>query len=409
VTDPTAFSASKVMWEFTQTDDSDMGNVVGRPQFLKLRTSLPTDTKATYKWFAVVGSGVNNASGTPTLFLLTLDKPAGTAWTLGTNYYKISFPVDAAQAALTPDGLINFSATPESDGVVSRVYAGDLHGNMWKLDFRPYGTAGWNMNNLSAFQSSSSTPIPLYIAKDAVGVVQPISHSPSIVRNVSSGDFYVAFGTGKFLEKTDKTSVTTQTFYAVLDNQSSVADSSSPLSAINGRGRLVKGDLTTTPGQITVSAFTWGRPLSDGDTSSRSGYYFEYPNTGERQISNMTLTGSVLVFGSIIPGTLETGCVVVGEGGTEYHVDIDTGSGVKSIYKPSTVGLLGTPIVLDIGPATTFTTSDNVGKRTRTTSSIVVLSGSTGIATSLTNLTTVTAGRLSWREINNYQDMKNSP
>jgi len=409
VTDPTAFSASKVMWEFTQTDDSDMGNVVGRPQFLKLRTSPLTSATATYKWFAVVGSGVNNASGTPTLFLLTLDKPAGTAWTLGTNYYKISFPVDAAQAALTPDGLINFSATPEADGVVSRVYAGDLHGKMWKLDFRPYGTAGWNMNNLSAFHSNASTPIPLYIAKDASGVAQPISLSPSIVRNFLTGDFYVAFGTGKFLEKPDKTSVTTQTFYAVLDNQSSVADSSPALSVINGRGRLIKGDLTTTPGQITISAFKWGRPLSDGDTSIRSGYYFEYPNSGERQISDMTLTGNTLVFGSIIPGTLQAGCVLAGEGGTEYHVDIDTGSGANSIYKPSTVGLLGTPIILDVNPATTFTTSDTTGRRTRTTTSIVVLSGSTGIATSLTNLITVIAGRLSWRQINNYQDLKNIP
>jgi len=41
VTDPTAFDASKVMWEFTADDDVDMGFVVGQPQILKMRTSAP--------------------------------------------------------------------------------------------------------------------------------------------------------------------------------------------------------------------------------------------------------------------------------------------------------------------------------------------------------------------------------
>ncbi|MEO7127593.1 MAG: PilC/PilY family type IV pilus protein, partial [Rhodoferax sp.] len=60
VTNPAAFTASSVMWEFTHADDPDMGNVTGRPQILKLRTSAASVTPATYKWFAVVGSGVNN-------------------------------------------------------------------------------------------------------------------------------------------------------------------------------------------------------------------------------------------------------------------------------------------------------------------------------------------------------------
>ncbi len=59
VTDPTQFSASKVMWEFTSADDIDLGYVVGRPQVLKFRTSAP-DAPPDYKWFAVVASGVNN-------------------------------------------------------------------------------------------------------------------------------------------------------------------------------------------------------------------------------------------------------------------------------------------------------------------------------------------------------------
>ena len=39
VTNPSAFSKDSVMWEFTQADDADMGNVIGRPQILKFRTN----------------------------------------------------------------------------------------------------------------------------------------------------------------------------------------------------------------------------------------------------------------------------------------------------------------------------------------------------------------------------------
>lgn len=83
MTDPSAFGTSKVLWEFTSADDADLGYVIGQPQILKLRTSA---TASTYKWFAVVASGVNNyttdadgnysATGKPALFLLSLDKAA---------------------------------------------------------------------------------------------------------------------------------------------------------------------------------------------------------------------------------------------------------------------------------------------------------------------------------------------
>jgi Tfp pilus assembly protein, tip-associated adhesin PilY1 len=88
------------MWEFKRTDDADIGQVIGQPRIMKFKTS-GSATTATYRWFAVVASGVNNyvsdaagnfsTTGKPALFLLALDKPVGTAWAEGTNYYKIPF------------------------------------------------------------------------------------------------------------------------------------------------------------------------------------------------------------------------------------------------------------------------------------------------------------------------------
>lgn len=65
----------------------------------------------------------------------------GEAWELGTNYYKLSLPIDAMLddttllSTTTPTGAINFSVVIGNAGEVSELFVGDLHGRMWKLSF----------------------------------------------------------------------------------------------------------------------------------------------------------------------------------------------------------------------------------------------------------------------------------
>lgn len=417
VTDPAAFSAAKVMWEFTSTDDPDLGFVVGQPQIVKMRTSAPGVTP-TYKWFAMVAGGVNNyladsagnfsQFGNPTLFLLDLAKPAATAWILGVNYHKVALPVNAALAATTAPGVINFKTVlGPTAREVTQVFAGDLHGNLWKLDFRPHGNANWNMNALSAF--SNGTPYPLYIARDAAGAVQPISMAPSLVAGQTSNSIYVAFGTGKYLEAGDQASLAPNSFYVVHDNGSTAADNNpAGASVISGRGRLAAGTLNPN-GTVDVPTFVWGRATGDGDTTQRSGWYFDYSGSGERQISGATLAGDTLIFGSLIPGATAASnvCGVAGGGGNQYRVNIDSGDGAFTV---SNVGILGQPLVTEITSATTYSKSDSTGRRIKTISSQVFNQGSGGIdPSSEKQVTTMITGRLSWRQINNYQDLKNAP
>ncbi|MDO8262125.1 MAG: PilC/PilY family type IV pilus protein [Gallionella sp.] len=417
VTNPSAFSASNVMWEFTHDDDVDMGNVIGRPQILKLRTSAYNATTATYKWFAVVGSGVNNyvtastsvySNGNPALFLLDLSKPAGTAWSLGTNYYKISLPIDSTLSISKATGLVNFNATFGLAREVAQIFMGDLHGNLWKLDFSLLGSADWNINKLSSFNKGTITspnPYPLFTAKDAANNVQPITMAPSIANGAIPGTHYVLFGTGKYLESADKGSTTQQSMYMVYDDDNNSGDSS-PVgsSAISGRGRLQAGTNTTSTGVISVPAFTLGRATTDADTTQRSGWYFDFTVSGERQISSATVFGDTAVFGSLIPGASSSSgsCSAAGGGGNQYTVKIATGNG-NAIS--STVGLLGEPLVAEVTGATTSTISDSTGRRTKTITSQTIQQGSSGLSTGSTVTTTVVAGRLSWRQINNYQDL----
>jgi type IV pilus assembly protein PilY1 len=428
ITDPSNFSAANVMWEFTDSDDPDLGNVMGKPQILKLRTSAYNATTATYKWFAVVGSGVNNyrndgaglfsTTGNPALFLLDLSKSAGAAWSLGSNYYKIPLPVSSTLSQSKATGLVNFTAELSSGGDVARMYLGDLHGNLWKLDFSvSMGSSEWNINKLSAFNKgtvASPDPYPMFIAKDGSGSEQSITASPLIASGSERDTRYIYFGTGKYYESADKSSTTTQTEYMVYDNGSTSGDTLTGgavrASAISGRLRLKQGTANASTGLIATPAYTNGRAATNVNTEEiRSGWYADLPTSGERQISDGTLLplSTQIIFNSLIPGASgSTGCAIARDGGRTYKIDIATGNGSSS---ESSVGLLGEVMVVDRPDLTTRTLTDSTGRGIKIITSDVYQLGSQGWKKTESVTTQVVAGRLSWRQINNYQDLKNAP
>ncbi|CAM3579576.1 pilus assembly protein [Paracidovorax anthurii] len=418
VTSPGTFDASKVMWEFTTTDDADMGYVVGQPRILKLRTN--TGTTPTYRWFAVVASGVNNyvkadsngnySNGNPALFLLALDKPVGTAWALGTNYFKISLPVDSTLSVTMPTGAINFSPLWGANGEVTNIYIGDLHGRVWKLNFKDVASNNWSMTNVTAFKSGGQ-PAPLFIAKTSGNVVQPITAAPGLFTGpVVQGleTFYVMVGTGKFLETADATSTQTNTIYALYDDGTD--GSVSGAAAILGRTRLKQGSINTTTMTISVPAFTWGDATSDTDSSNpRSGWYVDFSGTGERLISAISNRGNLIAaFNTIIPGSSgsQGACATAAGSGNAYTLNVGTGAGT---YVQSQVGLLGPGLLLENESQTIVGAFDSAGQRIRQIKQKRINTGQTGIGTGGEVTITEVIGRLSWRQIHNYQDLKNAP
>ncbi len=420
VTDPTAFATtsagnSNILWEFTDKHDVDMGNVIGTPQILKLNVAAGSSTPD-YRYFAVVASGVNNhevdgrasTTGQPALFFLRLDKPKSTAWQLGANYYKVKFPVITSDSSL-PSGLANFTVRLGLAREVSYLYAGDLQGNLWKLDFRTTSADSWSLDNLSFFKNSGSA-IPMFVATDGATTPnrQPITMPPALSFGPNRG-IIVSFGTGRYLSAADNAApFRVQSMYSVFDNNSVTPDStSSPAAAISGRGRLQAGTVTST--SITFSGFAWGRPSADNDTTSRAGWYFDFYNsgttstltgTGERQISGLGVLAGRLIFGSVIPAV--TSC----DNGTGNLFVIDTLSGNGSATV-SDVGILGEPFLTRVGYSTLFV-SDPTGSRKETTRYQIIKQGSGGLGTQASQTIHNTVGRLSWREISNYQDVRNA-
>jgi type IV pilus assembly protein PilY1 len=404
VTNPETFTKDNVLWEFTERDHPAMGNVIGSPQIVKIRTT-DAGTTAAYKWYAVVASGVNNyaadgyasTTGNPSIFILDLsNKPvdnSGIAWTEGTNFWRIELPQSSTAIA---KGLVGFSVTknPLSDEL-ENVFAGDLQGNVWKLDFTLKGGSSLTTNattNLTKFNAKTGTATPFFVAKDGAGALQPITGEPVVV-NAFFDSKLVSFGTGKYLETSDTTvpATVTASFYTLLDNTK----------AISGRSVLQAGSVSTA-GVVTVPNFTYGLPTTDAP-ALKMGWYIDFDKLiAERQVSDITADFGQLFFGSLFP--TKGSC---GEGGGRlYTLNALTGNGVSEL---SQVGILAAPLIIEIPGALTL--SGSSGQRTSTPRIAAITQGSKGLKIASSGGADVPprqVGRLSWRQMNNYRENKNN-
>lgn len=417
VTNPSTFTKDNVLWEFTDKDHPAMGNVVGSPRIVKIRTTNSSVTPAVYKWYAVVASGVNNhaqdgpstnpalyatASGNPSIFLLDLSfKPLrSSGWVEGTNFWRIELPQTSVAIA---KGLVSFTVTNNfNTSALESLYAGDMQGNVWKLDFSISGSSNLGTNattNLSQFNLGGGSA-PFFIAKDSANNLQPITGEPVVTRGFS-GTKLVSLGTGKFLEAADTVVplTTGASFYTLLDqDKPQVID----------RSKLQVGTLDTA-GNLDVPPFTYGYPKTAAP-SLRMGWYFDFDKSiAERQVSDISTVPGKLFFSSLYP--TKGSC---GEGGGRlYALNTLTGDGTS---EESKVGILAAPLIIDLGSLASATPRETSGKRFGSTRYGVLTQGSRGMQVASGPATgggyTGTERAyswLSWRQLNNYQEEKNKP
>src|SRR5262249_36270645 len=198
-------SSGFLLWEFTSATDADLGYTYSRPAVVKMHNG---------QWAAVFGNGYNSTgTGHAVLFIRNIQTGASIA--------KIDTGVGSVG---TPNGL----ATPavidiDSDGIVDYAYAGDLLGNMWKFDLTNGTASNWRVS----YTDASSNPAPLFQAKDANGNTQPITERPQVGFGPGGNGLIVLFGTGKFIEASDRTVDTTnprpQSFYGIFDPNTGAA------------------------------------------------------------------------------------------------------------------------------------------------------------------------------------------
>ena len=206
VSDPSVFDPTKVLFEFSDVDDADLGNVIAAPEIAKLWVSGPA-TAPVYRYFAVV-TGYNKTRTTENfradthistdtlnkgvLFLIGLDHTLGTAWVLGTDYYKYTFP--AANNTLV-NGLapVTLLASKTGDRSTASMYFGDLQGDLWK-----FNTYTGDPSTFAPALGSIASPSPIFVAQDASNNRQPITARVEL-SNGPYGSTLIYFGTGEYL------------------------------------------------------------------------------------------------------------------------------------------------------------------------------------------------------------------
>lgn len=330
ITDPDAFSADKVLWEFSSRDDADLGYTIPEASIVRM---------ANGQWAAIVANGYNSAAGKAALFIINIQD--------GSIIRKIE-----AETATGSNGLSSPVAVDlDSDQIVDYIYAGDLKGNMWKFDVTDASESNWAV----AYGGS-----PLYIATDnsASPATQPITSKPAVAKASATGQtsgVMVYFGTGKYFETGDEVASASsqiQSFYSIWD----VCDKNTPMSCygpVSGRsylqeqGILFEGSAGTTTladGTTVVNqdirvtsqcevAFDSSVP---GTTTSpctgninRRGWFIDLvpPSQvaqGERIVTSPILRNGRVIFTTLIPIT-DT-CI---PGGTGWLMELDQYTGAR--------------------------------------------------------------------------------
>lgn len=407
VSSPSAFGASNVLWEFTNADDADMGNLLAEPKIVKLAMNGNGSATPDYHWFAMVTSGYNNYSvgGTSAddkqaLFLISLEKLPGVAWSLGTNYYKIyadNSVFAASSTAATGMGMPGVATG--IGGNVLYAYAGDLQGNLWKFDLTG-ASATWTYN--------ASTPISkaLFVARPAgsLTLTQPITVIPAVSLNPSGG-YQVGFGTGKFIEPTDAllTSASQQSLYGIWDSEESPVKTAeripigSGASSVNG---LITRTLTVGTSTITITGlpFVFGTSTTTGSGEYR-GWVADLVTTMERVAVDPVVDSGLMAVNSTIPGG--DPCVTAGSS-NQYRYNPTTGFSFTTTGSSNLQGYLGSASLLEVGD--TAWTPRTAGGRYTVTRKINSISPGVGggLSTQESTVTSI-AGRISWREITNFQ------
>lgn len=243
ISDPENMGASSVLWEFRH---EDMGVLIQKPQI----TALPNG-----KFGVIVTSGFSSSASNAHIWILNVAD--------GSIIKEFSF---------TGAGGLGeaFIADLNRDGITDRIYVGDTNGNIWRFDLSGTLPSAWGApSNLL----SGTTPIPLFVAKDASNVRQPIT-APLTADYDNKGRLIILFGTGSYYLSGDNevdSSSQVQSMYGVLDLGAVVTGRSQLLKQEVLNEQTVNGDLIRSTTNRVLSTTDKGWYLDLQWATGRSG------------------------------------------------------------------------------------------------------------------------------------------
>lgn len=311
VTEP---GKEKLLWEFSDQDDSDLGYLFGQPSVIRLHDG---------NWGVVFGNGYGSKNDRAALFVLNavngtviskLIPPAG----VGVNGLSTVRPVDL-----------------NGDLITEYLYAGDLLGNLWRFDlfgknqtsFAVIGSDGKLTTSASGDWRVAFGGKPLYRAMvrniNGQDVAQPIMAAPSLVQHPLQRGYIINFGTGRYVTDGDATPDKTRSMslYGIWDNQLDPAKGVSTSTPVLSRANLVGQSLTVSATATFTDSDGGGttreyRMLSsnpvnwysaDGTSVAKYGWYLDLKNgdslEGEMLAFDMVTRARVLLASTLVPNS----------------------------------------------------------------------------------------------------------
>ncbi|HTT06490.1 MAG TPA: PilC/PilY family type IV pilus protein [Steroidobacteraceae bacterium] len=285
VTDPSGISsettlAQHVLWDFT---DANMGLTYSAPVIAQTAYGATANHLGFTVFF---GNGYNSASEKPYLYAVNPE----------TGNLLTGMPIDLCAKVPTAcnvaqaNGLSSVNVVSSLGGTgtaATTVYAGDLQGNVWRVDIHDPDPANWSVTLLFKALDPSNNP-------------QPITTTPAVSLNpefprLSGTMVYV--GTGQMLGTSDLSSTQIQTMYGIYDAGNGVTVQ---------RSDLVNQPLTESLVSGYTLRFVSGTQV---DLTAHDGWLVDFDvvsggvqtDVGERIVSDPRLIGGALTVISVKP------------------------------------------------------------------------------------------------------------
>lgn len=279
--DTEAVIANRVLWEFSSDDDIDMGMGGNEPVIARLQNG---------KWAAIFGNGWNSTNHKSVIFIVDLETGA-LIKKINTNVGDI-----VNQNGMAPPSVVDL----DGDSIADVIYAGDLQGNLWKIDISLALPSAWNI---------ALSGQPLLKATDGNAVKQSITQKPLVSRHplgIKAG-VLIYVGTGRYLGFSDNSySTAKDSLYAVWDHINNVT----PAARGNMLQQKMLTELTAGSAEVRVTTdypITWLAPNVTLSTSGWEsnvvdhGWFIDLDSSGERVAAAPVLRGNTILFSTLLP------------------------------------------------------------------------------------------------------------
>ncbi len=278
--------AGKVLWEFPtaaqRADTSTAGQALLNAIGLSFGEPRVVRTRAA-GWVVLLTSGYQNADHRGHVFVLdartgALLRQFSTPPGVGSE----SAPVGLAQVAA-------FSPNPRVVSLVERAYAGDLLGNIWRINLEAENIADWSMTRMTTLRDAAGNPQPVTSRLELTSFAYP----GRVARTT------IAVGTGRLLDQSDVTIASiasqVQSFYVIQDHGDTVDNARTVLAERNLR---IHSDTTLAAQRYREVVGAGGETNIASPNASQRGWFFDLDVAAnrERVTENPVIALGLLVF-----------------------------------------------------------------------------------------------------------------